>query len=258
MCKGPAERSAWLRVLPLPHSSGHGTGMARASSPLLQHVWLEGSSLRPAAAPAMLPVPRPGAGAEHPIGARVEQDCAPGAGSAHPGTAPGAGRGADAGACLFWLGPAVASSAARPCTHFWKCFETVSPEGCCCLGAAQAIKPNSSNAGGTLTPWVPLHRQCPVATGQRNLNLRCLTLAMFSPFWQFLAPPTSIEERRPMAPLSLPLPTGHPVHRWQKHAGESCTAVPASANWVTVHGGCAGLVLVVFAPLHPAAQGFSC
>lgn len=179
--KGLGQRSAWLRILPLSHRTGRGTRMARESFPLLQNARLEGSSLRPTAVPPVLLVLRPSTSAEHPGGARTEQDYAPRAGSTDPGAALGTGGGGDARARLFRLGPAVASSAARPCTHFWKCFETVSPEGCCCLGAAQAIKPNGSSAGGALIPWLPLRWQChtegcAAAAGLCRLKLSCLTL----------------------------------------------------------------------------------
>lgn len=66
VCKGSGQRSAWLRVLPLPHSSGCGTGRASGRFPLLQHAWLEGSSLRPTAAP---PPRAPSAVARHWCGA---------------------------------------------------------------------------------------------------------------------------------------------------------------------------------------------
>lgn len=108
----------------------------------------------------------------------------------------------------------------------------------------------------------------PLAVPYRGLRCGCWAMpseiklpnpSHFLPvFWPFLTPPASTEERCPMGPLSLSLPAGHPVHRWQKHAGESRTAVPDSPNWVTVHGSCARLVSLIFAPLHPAAQGFSC
>lgn len=137
---------------------------------------LEASSLHPIAAPTMLPLLWPGTGAEHPGGVCTKQDHAPRAQSIDPSTALDTGSGPGMWACLFWLGSAVASAAARPCMHFWKCFETVSPKGCCCLGAVQAIKPSSSSASGAPTPQLPL------------LWLCCSCWAMHSAF-KLLNPP---------------------------------------------------------------------
>lgn len=71
--------------------------------------------------------------------------------------------------CLFWLGPAVASPAARPCMHFWKRFEPVSPEGCCCLGVAQAIKASGSSASAGPHAMAP----SPLAAPYRELCCHC-------------------------------------------------------------------------------------
>lgn len=262
--KGPGQRSAWLRILPLSHRTGRGTGMARASFPLLQNARLEGSSLRPTAAPPVLPELRPSTGAEHPGGARTEQDRAPREGSTDPGTALGAGGGGGRASTSLSAGASRSLLGSKALHAFLEVLRDCFSRGLLLSGRSAGNKTQRQQCR-----WGP-HTMAasPLAVPYRGLRCGCWAMpseiklpnpSHFLPvFWPFLTPPASTEERCPMGPLSLSLPAGHPVHRWQKHAGESRTAVPDSPNWVTVHGSCARLVSLIFAPLHPAAQGFSC
>lgn len=159
-------RWTWLSILhPAPQQQPwHWDGEGELSPPAARLP--QGVQPVPHHCPPVLLVLWPGASAEHPSGAHVEGDRAPRAESTDPGTTLDAGRGAGVQACFFRPGLVVASSVAGPCMHFWKCFETVSPEGCCCLGAAQATTSSSSHASGALTPQLPPHTQgCAAAAG---------------------------------------------------------------------------------------------